>query len=160
MRPSDKYMNTQPIDTRHLAFKESLSNIIPQTRIYTDILSRYAYGTDASFYRYIPQIVIRAENEQEIIQIIQLAKEHKVGLTFRAIGTSLSGQSCSESVLILLGENFNQAWVLDNGEKIKLQPMVIGAQANSLLAPFGRKIFNIRGGYEISSFKNYYQNGR
>ncbi len=133
-------MNQHPIDARHLEFQESLSGIIPHTRIYTDILSRYAYSTDASFYRYIPQIVIRAENEQEIIHIIEQAKEHEIGLTFRAIGTSLSGQSCSESVLVLLGEGFNQAWVLDNGEKIKLQPMVIGAQANAMLAPLGRKI--------------------
>ncbi len=133
-------MNISAIDATHLAFKNSLSAHLSEKQIYSDPLSRYAYGTDASFYRYVPQLVIRIEHDREVALILNLAHQHQVGLTFRAAGTSLSGQSCSESVLVLLGNGFQGAEVLENGEKIKLKPMVLGGYANQLLAPFGRKI--------------------
>ncbi|WP_434777726.1 FAD-binding and (Fe-S)-binding domain-containing protein [Neisseria sp. Ec49-e6-T10] len=133
-------MDINDISPEHIAFKNSLVAYLPEKQIYTDPLSRYAYGTDASFYRYIPQVVVRAHNETEVMQIMRLAQQHKVAVTFRASGTSLSGQTCSESVLVLLGDGFLDAQILDDGNRIKLKPMVIGAHANQLLAPLGRKI--------------------
>lgn len=50
--------------SKHLAFLQEISQFIPQERIYTDELRRLAWGTDAGFYRLIPQIVIRSANEQ------------------------------------------------------------------------------------------------
>src|SRR3546814_4649241 len=59
---------------------------------------------------------------------------------FRSAGTSLSGQALSDSVLIVLGNNWNGREIRDNGAQIRLQPGVIGAQANAVLLPFQRKI--------------------
>ena len=78
--------------------------ILPSDRIYTDELRTLGWGTDASFYRQIPQVVIRSDNEEEISQIVKLCKEHHLPYTFRAAGTSLSGQSCTDSVLIVAGK--------------------------------------------------------
>ena len=61
-------------------------------------------------------------------------------MTFRAAGTSLSGQAISDSVLIVLGDNWNGREIRNGGEQIRLQPGVIGANANAVLAPFQRKI--------------------
>ena len=99
-----------------------------------------AYGTDASFYRLIPKIVVRADNEAEVAKILQQAGEQRIPVTFRAAGTSLSGQAISDSVLLVAGESWQQWEVLDNGGKIRLQPGIIGARANGILAPYGRKI--------------------
>jgi D-lactate dehydrogenase len=63
-----------------------------------------------------------------------------VPVTFRAAGTSLSGQAVTDSVLIQLREGWRGHEILENGQAIRLQPGVIGARANQLLAPFGRKI--------------------
>ena len=41
-------------------FVEQISKKIDPKRVYTDILRRFAYGTDASFYRFVPQVVVRA----------------------------------------------------------------------------------------------------
>ncbi|RBH50520.1 4Fe-4S ferredoxin, partial [Pseudomonas sp. MWU13-2860] len=65
---------------------------------------------------------------------------HRVAVTFRAAGTSLSGQAVSDSVLVLLGDGFNRGEVLDGGARIRLAPGMIGAHANAMLAPYGRKI--------------------
>src|SRR4029079_12434915 len=61
-------------------------------------------------------------------------------VTFRAAGTSLSGQAISDSVLVLLGDGWRRAEVGPGAETITLQPGVIGAAANRRLATFGRKI--------------------
>lgn len=128
------------IDAAHRAFAEAVGAFLDSSQIYTDFLSRFAYGTDASFYRYVPQVVVRAHTEAEIIQLFQAAKVHRVGLTFRASGTSLSGQTSAKSVLVLMGDSFFSWNILNQGEQIELGPMVIGARANGYLKPYGVKI--------------------
>ncbi len=114
--------------------------LIPPERRFDDPLSTLAFGTDASFYRLIPKLVIRVESEAEVIALLKLAQASRVPVTFRAAGTSLSGQAISDSVLLVLGDNWNGREIRQHGAQIRLQPGVIGAQANAWLAPFGRKI--------------------
>lgn len=121
-------------------FLKKILPIVPAERVFTDELRTLAYGTDASFYRLIPKIVLRTGSEQEIIAIVRLAGELRLPLTFRAAGTSLSGQAISDSILVSLGPAWNRYEILDGGEKIRLQPGVIGADANFYLLPFGKKI--------------------
>lgn len=121
-------------------FLTSLQHFIPADRLITDPLRTLAYGTDASFYRLIPQIVVRVESETELIRIISTAREQEIAVTFRAAGTSLSGQAITDSVLLVLGDGWNNHRILDGATRIALQPGVIGAQANHYLAPYQRKI--------------------
>lgn len=123
-----------------VAFLAAVERLIPQERRFDDALSTLAFGTDASFYRLIPQLVIRVESEPEVVALLKLASAEQVPVTFRAAGTSLSGQAISDSVLIVLGDNWNGREVRSQGRQVRLQPGVIGAQANAVLAPFQRKI--------------------
>lgn len=122
------------------AFLDSVARLIPGERRFDDPLSTLAFGTDASFYRLIPKLVVRVESEDEVVALLKLAQRERVPVTFRAAGTSLSGQAISDSVLIVLGDNWNGREIRHQGQQIRLQPGVIGAQANAWLAPFGRKI--------------------
>ncbi|MDO9622853.1 MAG: FAD-binding and (Fe-S)-binding domain-containing protein [Pseudomonas sp.] len=121
-------------------FLAAVERLIPSTRRFDDPLSTLAFGTDASFYRLIPKLVIRVESELEVVALLKLAGTHQVPVTFRAAGTSLSGQAISDSVLLVLGDAWNGREIRDQGKQIRLQPGVIGAQANAVLAPFQRKI--------------------
>ncbi len=121
-------------------FIQAVKRLIPAERYFDDPIATLAYGTDASFYRLLPKLVVRVESEAEVVALLKLANEHHVALTFRAAGTSLSGQAVTDSVLLVLGENWQQREVRGLGEQIRLQPGVIGAQANSVLAKFQRKI--------------------
>lgn len=134
------YMREEALDSAHEAFAEKARAILGESRVYTDYFYRFAYGTDASLYRYIPQVVIRVENEAEMMAIMPIARECGVALTFRASGTSLSGQTSSQSVLVLLGQGFTKLEITDQGEKVTVGPMVIGAQVNQALLPYQRKI--------------------
>lgn len=120
--------------------EELLALHIDPERIITQEAKRLAYGTDASFYRLVPKIVLRLKNLDEVIYAIQSCREMGIHFTFRAAGTSLSGQAVSDSVLITLTDDWRGHEIIDNGDKIILQPGVIGADANKYLAPFKRKI--------------------
>ncbi|MWV16455.1 FAD-binding protein [Pseudomonas sp. L-22-4S-12] len=121
-------------------FLAAAARLIPRERRFDDPLSTLAFGTDASFYRLIPKLVLRVESEAEVVELLKLASAEKVPVTFRAAGTSLSGQAISDSVLIVLGEHWNGREIRNQGAQIRLQPGVIGANANAALAPFLRKI--------------------
>lgn len=54
-------------------------------------------------------MVVKVHSEEEVARIIPIAAKHQVPITFRAAGTSLSGQAITDSVLLKLshtGRNF------------------------------------------------------
>ena len=121
------------------SFLQEVRKILPKERIYTDELRRLAWGTDAGFYRLIPQIVIRSNGEDEVSALLKLATQYKVPMTFRAAGTSLSGQSISDSVLVVAGKNWESYHINTDGSQISLQPGIVGSKVNDYLKPYKRK---------------------
>lgn len=119
---------------------ENLIPVVDPKRIFHDPLYTLAYGTDASFYRLNPKLVVKAKNEAEVSFILKETSRLGLPVTFRAAGTSLSGQAISDSVLLIAGEHWKKYQILENGSKIRLQPGLIGSKVNTLLAPFRRKI--------------------
>ena len=120
-------------------FIKEIKRVIPGKRIYTDEMRRLAWGTDAGFYRLTPQLVIHSENEEEIIHILKTANIHSIPLTFRAAGTSLSGQAISDSVLVIAGKNWENYEIAPDKNSIRLQPGIVGQRVNEILKPFGKK---------------------
>lgn len=123
----------------YTSFKERIGAIVPKDRLLTDELMRFAWGTDASFYRLMPELIIRSDSEQEISEILRIASEQNIPVTFRAAGTSLSGQSVSNSVLIVAGKHWEKYSVAPDASTITLQPGIVGAKVNQILAPLGRQ---------------------
>ena len=99
-----------------------------------------AFGTDASFYRLVPKIVVKVNTPEEVAHLLRTAGPLRIPVTFRAAGTSLSGQAVTDSVLVMLAGGWRNCVLHGNGEKISLGPGVIGAEANARLAPYRRKI--------------------
>ena len=127
------------VKSSYTLFLQEIRGLIPQDRIYTDELRRLAWGTDAGFYRLIPQIVIRSNSEEEISDLLRLADRYGLPVTFRAAGTSLSGQAISDSILIVAGKHWEKYSISPDHEQITLQPGIIGQRVNEILAPYGRK---------------------
>ena len=119
---------------------EQLSKSIGKNRIFHDPLYTLAYGTDASFYRLIPRLVIIANDETEVSLILKECSVQSIPVTFRAAGTSLSGQAISDSVLLIAGSNWKKFTINEDGTEISLQPGLTGGRVNTLLAAYGRKI--------------------
>ncbi len=114
---------------------------MPAERITRDPLKALVYGTDASFYRLVPEVVVEPIDESEVVRIIKACVSHGTPVTFRAAGTSLSGQAITDSVLMRLGaDGWREISINEDATEICLQPGVVGARANAYLARFGRKI--------------------
>ncbi|UEM06906.1 FAD-binding oxidoreductase (plasmid) [Skermanella rosea] len=109
-------------------------------RVIRDPLRLLAYGTDASFYRLVPRVVVKVESEEEVAAILAACRRDRLPVTFRAAGTSLSGQAVTDGVLVVLGDRWNRIVVEQGGRLVRLQPGVLGADANRRLAAHARKI--------------------
>lgn len=109
-------------------------------RIYKDYLRRFCYGVEASCYSYVPELVLMVKNETEIIKAYELSHKYNTPLCFRAAGTSLSGQSSCESILVILDHSWQNITINKNASSIRLDCGVIGQNANEFLKPFSKKI--------------------
>jgi len=129
-------------DGRYAAFKKEMRLVLGEDRVIDDPVRTFAYGTDASFYRLNPQAVVRVRSEEEVVQTLATARAHQTPVTFRAAGTSLSGQAITDSVLVKLSHN-GKAWrryqIEDGGRRITLEPGLIGGEVNRLLAAYKKK---------------------
>jgi D-lactate dehydrogenase len=121
-------------------YRKVLASILPKERILDDDLSRYAHATDASFYSLIPKLVLKVANAGELQQVMAASYEFTVPVTFRAAGTSLSGQAISDSVLITLTPDWQQHEISEIGDTVKAQPGIIGAKLNQHLSKINKKI--------------------
>ena len=129
-------------DGRYTAFQKDASSIVPMERMYTDPVKTFAYGTDASFYRLLPQVVVKIHGEDEVKRILPIAAKHQTPVTFRAAGTSLSGQAVTDSILLKLshtGKNFRNYEIKNEGKEITLEPGLILGEVNRLLAKYKQK---------------------
>ena len=134
-------------DGRYTNFQNDIKSIIPEERIYTDPVKTFAYGTDASFYRLLPQAVVKIHNETEVKKILPVAAENETPVTFRAAGTSLSGQAVSDSILLKLshtGQNFRKYEIKGDGSEITVEPGLILGEVNRLL-----QAHKIKGGHDV-----------
>lgn len=117
-----------------------LETILPKERIKSRLIDLVAYASDAGFYYLRPKAVVQPVSEEEIISLFSVSQSLKIPLTFRTGGTSLSGQSISDGILVDLSKFWTSVKVEKNGEHIRVQPGVIGAIANSHLKKYQKKI--------------------
>ncbi|WEK03935.1 MAG: FAD-binding and (Fe-S)-binding domain-containing protein [Candidatus Devosia phytovorans] len=109
-------------------------------RVHTDPLMTYAWSGDASSYRLIPAVVVFINSEDEVRAVMSAARAEGLPITFRAAGTSLSGQAVTDGVLAVLGDGWRKLDIHPGAEQITLGPAVIVAQANAALKKHDRKI--------------------
>lgn len=128
------------LEGNYKKFYEEIISFIPKEYLFTDKLHTLTYGSDASFYRLIPKIVIKAQNALHVKTILEHATKYQLSVTFRAAGTSLSGQAISDSILVITSRNWRGFVVSPQKDYISLEPSITGASANAALAPFGKKI--------------------
>jgi D-lactate dehydrogenase len=107
---------------RYQRFLQFIRATIHPDRIIGDPPGTLACGTDAGFYRLIPKVVVKAEDESEVVSVLKIAGHLGLPVTFRAAGTSLPGQAVSDSILLIAANRWKSYTVLDNGARIRLQP--------------------------------------
>ncbi|GAB2506230.1 FAD-binding and (Fe-S)-binding domain-containing protein [Microbulbifer agarilyticus] len=123
------------LPTQYENFIRLVNETVPQERIITDTFQTLAYGTDASFYRLTPKVIVKVASEAEVTVVMTLAERLGLPICFRASGTSLSGQAITDSILVSITPDWKGYEILEGGKKIKMQCGVLGSEANKALAP-------------------------
>ena len=117
-----------------------LSTIIAEDRVKTRLIDLVSYASDAGFYYLRPKAVVQPISIDEVVALFGFSQQHQIPITFRSAGTSLSGQSVSDGILVDLSQYWNLVRVENKGEQVRVHPGVTGAVVNSELKKFGRKI--------------------
>jgi D-lactate dehydrogenase len=119
---------------------ELLKRVVDPARVLTRPIDRIAFASDASVYRLIPSAVVLARGVEEIQALFRFSHEHRVPITFRAAGTSLSGQAITDGILVEVARHWREARVEAGGKRVRLQPGIIGGHVNRMLLPYGARI--------------------
>lgn len=120
--------------------EEELLTILPAERIKTRYIDLVTYGADAGFYFLLPKAVVKPLSEKEIVDIFSFSHQHQIPVVFRTGGTSLSGQSITDGILVDLSQYWNRMSVEDGGALVRVQPGITGAMVNARLMPYQKKI--------------------
>ena len=118
----------------------SLTSILPASRIRDRLIDRIAYANDASYFRLVPQAVVQPNSIEEIQSLFQFNQRNKIPMTFRAAGTSLSGQAQTDGILVDISKHWGEYSVEEDSSKIRFQPGIVGGFLNNVLKPHGRRI--------------------
>ncbi len=119
---------------------EALKKIIPENRIRSRYIDLVSFASDAGFYYLVPKAVVQPLNEAEIISLFLFSKQHRIPLVFRTGGTSLSGQSITDGILVDLSQHWNKINIESSGDGVRVQPGITGAMVNAYLKKYKRKI--------------------
>ncbi|MGZ5246673.1 MAG: FAD-binding oxidoreductase, partial [Flavitalea sp.] len=119
---------------------EALKKIIPEERIRSRYIDLVSFASDAGFYYLVPKAVVQPVNEHEIRALLKFAHLQKVPIVFRTGGTSLSGQSITDGILVDLSQFWNKLIIEEDGGLVRFQPGITGAMVNAFLKKYKRKI--------------------
>ena len=120
--------------------EQQLKKILPASRVRTRYIDLVSFASDAGFYYLLPKAVVQPISEAEIVLLFDFSTRHNVPLVFRTGGTSLSGQSITDGILVDLSQYWNRISVEDNGAKVRVQPGITGAMVNAHLKKYRTKI--------------------
>lgn len=120
--------------------RDDLIEILGQEQVHSRVLDLIKYASDASPYRMFPKIVVSPRTVEEVAQIFTYAREKNLSVTIRAAGSSLSGQSQGDGILIDSRRHWTGLAVEDGGARLRCRPGTVLFRANLALKPYGYRL--------------------
>ncbi|MGW6563475.1 FAD-binding and (Fe-S)-binding domain-containing protein [Streptomyces hydrogenans] len=118
--------------------REDLAALLGPGKVLSGISDLVRYASDASPYRFLPQVVVVAEDVDDVSAVLSYAHGKGREVVFRAAGTSLNGQAQGEDILVDVRRHWVGVEVLDDGARARIRPGTTVVRANAALAPYGR----------------------
>ncbi|MFA6085450.1 FAD-binding and (Fe-S)-binding domain-containing protein [Mucilaginibacter sp.] len=120
--------------------EEELNKILPAGRIKTRYIDLVSFASDAGFYYLVPKAVVQPATEAEIVSLFKFSHQYSIPLVFRTGGTSLSGQSITDGILVDLSQFWDKIIIDESGDMVRVQPGITGQMVNTFLKKYKRKI--------------------
>jgi FAD/FMN-containing dehydrogenase/Fe-S oxidoreductase len=103
-----------------------------------DRFTRGRYATDASHYQIMPLGVVTPRTIEEAERAIEISSEEGVSVLARGGGSSQSGQTVNESLVIDCSKHLTRILDLDvAGRRVKVEPGIVLDDLNRKLKPHG-----------------------
>lgn len=107
-------------------------------KLFYDDLWKSIYATDASVYREIPLAVCFPKNEEDLVLLINFARDNNTSLIPRTAGTSLAGQCTGNGIVVDVSRHFTDVIQINQKKKtVVVQPGVIRDDLNRRLNKTG-----------------------
>jgi len=120
--------------------RSDLVRLLGANRVLARAIDLVRFATDASPYRLFPKAVVVARDVDDVHKVLAYARQHHENVTFRAAGTSLSGQAQGDGILIDVRRHWSGVTVESGGRRLRARPGTILSRGNSALVPFGYRI--------------------
>ncbi len=109
--------------------------------VFTDIIHRVAFSTDASSYRIVPQCVVAPRDVRDVVAVVRYAGQQGIPVAARGAGSGVAGESLCSGIVFDMTRYMNEIVRLAaDGRTVTCQPGVVLDEVNAHLAPLGRKI--------------------
>lgn len=122
------------------ALADLRASVAEAAQVRTRPIDLLTHAHDASHVLLVPQASVVARDADEVGRVMRLAARRGMPVTLRSGGTSLSGQSVGDGILLDVRRGFRDVEVLDDGARVRVQPGVTVRQVNARLARRGRKL--------------------
>jgi D-lactate dehydrogenase len=120
--------------------RTELHDVLGADRVLTRALEIVGYASDSSPYRLIPKAVAMPRDTEDVVALLGYARRTRTPLVWRAGGTSLNGQSQTDSILVDVRRHWRGVEVLDRGRRVRVRPGTVLGHVNGILAAHGRKL--------------------
>ena len=120
--------------------KRELLAALGADRLALRALDLVRYASDASPYRSIPSAVAIPRDIDDVLTLFALARRTGSPLVFRAGGTSLSGQSQTDGILVDVRRHWQGVSVEQDGLRARVGPGAVLGHVNRRLARHGRRL--------------------
>ena len=87
-----------------------------------------------------PKVVVFPRDEEQVRQVFAYAKQKQIPVTIRAAGSSLSGQSQGDGILLEARKHWAGWNIEDQGGRLRVRPGTVMFRANLALAAYGYRL--------------------
>ncbi len=117
-----------------------LTDLLGEEPVLTRAIDLVAYASDASPYRKIPKAVVLARDTGDVVKVFQFARRNGAPLVLRAGGTSLNGQSQTDSILVDVRRHWQRIRIERDGLAVRVAPGTVLGRVNRALRRYGRSL--------------------
>ena len=109
--------------------------------VFTDLIHRVAFSTDASIYRIVPECVVAPRNVRDVVAVMRYAGDKGLPVAARGAGSGLAGESLCPGIVLDMTRYMQRIVSIDgDGRTVTCEPGVVLDDLNRRLAELGRKI--------------------
>ena len=107
-------------------------------KVLFDDFSRGRYSTDASLYQIKPLGAVLPKDKNDVLKIMEYSQKQGISLLARGGGSSQSGQTVGESIVLDYSRHQNKILDFNKEEKtVWVEPGIVLDQLNAYLKPYG-----------------------